>query len=68
MSSNHIIRFRVNKEQLEKIKLEAMNNGYLNTSAYIRDLALNKNAICLEFKIGELSKEIKELKEELLNG
>jgi hypothetical protein len=68
MSSNHVIRFRVNKEQLEKIKLEAVNNGYLTTSAYIRDIALNRNTVCLEFKISELSKEIKELKEAFCNG
>lgn len=68
MPSNHMIRFRVNKEQFERIKLDALNNGYLTPSAYLRDLALNRNLICLDIKVSELSNDMKRIKEVLCNG
>jgi len=68
MVNNHMIRFRVNKEQMEKIRSDALDNGYLTPSAYLRDLALNKNLICLEIKVSELSKDMKRIKEVLCNG
>jgi hypothetical protein len=68
MASNHIIRFRVNKEQFERIMSDSLNNGYLTPSAYMRDLALNKNLIYLDIKISELSKDMKRIKEELCHG
>jgi hypothetical protein len=63
-----MIRFRVNKEQFERIKLDALNNGYLTPSAYLRDLALNRNLICLDIKVSELSNDMKRIKEVLCNG
>ena len=68
MASNHIIRFRVNKEQFDRIRFDALNSGYLNPSAYMRDLALNKSPVYLELKMGELVKEVKQIKEVLGNG
>jgi hypothetical protein len=68
MAGNHMIRFRVNKEQFDRIRSDALNNGYLTPSAYMRDLALNKNQVYLELKIGELMQDMKKLKEVLCNG
>lgn len=68
MAGNHMIRFRVNKEQFDRIRSDALNSGYLTPSAYLRDLALNRNLIGLEIKMGELSKDMKRLKEVLCNG
>jgi hypothetical protein len=53
---------------MEKIRSDALDNGYLTPSAYLRDLALNKNLICLEIKVSELSKDMKRIKEVLCNG
>jgi hypothetical protein len=68
MAGNHMIRFRVNKEQFDRIRSDALNNGYLTPSAYMRDLALNKNQVYLELKMGELLQDMKKLKEVLCNG
>ena len=68
MVNNHMIRFRVNKEQMEKIREDAISQGYLTPSAYLRDLALNRNLVYLEVKVNELSKDMKQLKEVLCNG
>lgn len=63
-----MIRFRVNKEQFDRIRSDALNSGYLTPSAYMRDLALNKSPVYLELKMGELLKEFKQIKEVLCNG
>ncbi|MBI5881346.1 hypothetical protein HZB90_04405 [archaeon] len=68
MASNHIIRFRVNKEQFDRIRYDSLNSGYLTPSAYLRDLALNKSPVYLELKVGELVKDVKQIKEALCNG
>ncbi|MBU2561518.1 MAG: hypothetical protein KKD17_04415 [Nanoarchaeota archaeon] len=68
MAGNHMIRFRVNKEQFDRIRSDALNSGYLTPSAYMRDLALNKSPVYLELKMGELLKEFKQIKEVLCNG
>jgi hypothetical protein len=68
MAGNHMIRFRVNKEQFDRIRSDAQNSGYLTPSAYMRDLALNKSPVYLELKMGELLKEVKQIKEVLGNG
>ena len=68
MVNNHMIRFRVNKEQMERIRSDALDSGYLTPSAYLRDLALNRNLVYLEVKVNELSKDMKQLKEVLCNG
>jgi len=68
MVNNHMIIFRVNKEQMEKIREDAISQGYLTPSAYLRDLALNRNLVYLEVKVNELSKDMKQLKEVLCNG
>ncbi len=63
-----MIRFRVNKEQFDRIRSDAFTSGYLTPSAYMRDLALNRNLICLDIKVSELCKDIKRVKEVLCNG
>lgn len=68
MASNHMVRFRVSKEQMERIRSEALDNGYLNPSAYMRDLVLNRNLISIDIKVSELSKDMKHIKEVLCNG
>ncbi len=42
MRHNHIIKCCVTKHEMEKIKADAMVNGFGSVSAYLRFLSLNK--------------------------
>ncbi len=66
MVSNHFIHIRVSKEQLDRIKSDAHNKGYLGASSYLRDLAFAKNDV--ESKIIEMSFDVRLIKELLVNG
>ena len=57
MVSNHIIKFLVNKDQLERIRNNASIKGYKTVSAYLRDLALNRD-IRFETMLIEIHKEV----------
>lgn len=60
-------RFLVSSSQLEKLKLEAKEKGYLNLSQFFRDQVLNRNQF-LEFKIIETNQLIKKILEVLRDG
>jgi hypothetical protein len=64
MASNHMIRFRVSKEQMQMIQFDAISNGFLTPSAYMRDLAIKKHENFTEKRLNEILTEIKQLKEE----
>jgi hypothetical protein len=68
MASNHMIRFRVNKEQMERIRSDALENGYLTPSAYLRFLALKGNSVDLEVKVSGIAMDVKKIKEVVCNG
>ena len=53
MAKTRFIQFRVNKDQYEKIKLNASARGYASMSSYLRDLALSKDLI-FERKLNEM--------------
>ena len=57
MASNHIIKFLVNKDQLERIKNNASIKGYKTVSAYLRDLALNRD-MRFEAMLIEIHREV----------
>ena len=59
MVSNHVFKFLVNKEQLNKIKNNASAKGYKSISAYLRELALNKDIRFEEMLIEIYNKVIK---------
>ena len=62
MAVNHVVMFRVSKEQLERIRFDAKAKGYSTPSAYLRHLALKRDYF-LETKIVEMSKDIKQITE-----
>ena len=66
MVSNHFIHIRVSKEQLDRIRCDALNRGYLSASSYLRDLAFAKND--MESKIAEMSFDVRLIKELLVSG
>lgn len=53
MNKTRTIQFRVTRDQYERIINNARAKGYLNISAYLRDLALNKDLV-FEKKFNEL--------------
>lgn len=53
MNKTRSIQFRVTRQQFERIKNNANAKGYLNVSAYIRELALNKDQF-IENKIMDI--------------
>ncbi len=57
MASNQIIKFLVNKDQRERIKNNASIKGYKTVSAYLRDLALNRD-IRFETMLIEIHREV----------
>ena len=67
MAKNHTFRFRVTTAQFDQIREEAKSQGYLAMSAYIRDLALNRNRF-IEGKIIETNVLIKKMLEAGKNG
>ncbi len=67
MPSNRIIKFRVTRDQYEKILFNTENYGHTTISSYLRSLALERN-IVIENKIIENNKLIKEILEALKNG
>ena len=42
MVSNHIVKFLVTKDQLERIRTNASAKGHKTLSSYLRDVALNR--------------------------
>ncbi len=40
MNKNHIVKFLVDKEQLEKLKMNASLSGFITLSAYLRYIAI----------------------------
>jgi len=56
-ASNHVVKFLVNKDQRERIKNNASIKGYKTVSAYLRDLALNRD-IRFETMLIEIHKEV----------
>jgi len=57
MASNHMLRIRVNKEQLDRLKSIALNKGYKTLSSYIRDVSLNRNLV-FEKMLMEIHSEV----------
>jgi len=57
MNKTRFIQIRVTKNQYERINNNARAKGFLTVSAYIRDLALGKDA-AFERKVNELYEEI----------
>ena len=60
MASNHTIRFRVTKTELDRIKYISIVKGYKSTSSYLRSLALKGDSF-VEKKLVEVSKDVKEI-------
>ena len=57
MASNHVVKFLVNKDQLNRIKSNASTKGHKTISAYLRDLSLNRDTKFEEMLI-EIHKEV----------
>lgn len=62
MVQNHMIRFRVSRMQLEQIRQDALDKGFANPSAYMRDLALNRSFF-LETRLVEITQDVKRIRE-----
>ena len=67
MKGNHLIKFRVNGEQLSRINLNVNNKGYSSIAAYMRDLALKRNDF-IDSKIIEIAYDVKKILEVVKNG
>jgi thermostable 8-oxoguanine DNA glycosylase len=59
MVSNHIVKFLVDREQLARLKANASAKGYKTLSAYLRNLALDRD-IAFEKMIIEIHREVVE--------
>ena len=61
MNKTRFIQFRVTRNQYERITINANAKGYVNISAYLRDLALNKDMV-FERKFNEIYEVITKIK------
>ena len=57
MNKTRFIQFRVTRDQYERIDNNARIKGYLSLSAYLRDLALNKD-YAFQRKLDEIYEHI----------
>ena len=57
MTKNQVVKFLVDKHQLERLKTNASIKGHKTLSAYIREVALNRN-YALEKMIIEIHNEV----------
>lgn len=60
MPKNHILKFRITKNQLEQIRNEAQAKGYVAVASYLRDLALKRSGF-IESKIVETNENVKKI-------
>ncbi len=68
MVSNHMVRFRVTRDQLERIRFDALDNGHLNISSYVRSVVLKDDPADLEVAVGGIAIDVKKIKEAVCNG
>jgi hypothetical protein len=63
MTKNHIVKFLLGKEQLRRLKANASAKGHKTLSAYLREIALNRD-IFIEKMLVEILNEVVKNKEE----
>ena len=66
MSATYLMKFKVNKQQRDRIRTNASEQGYLKVARYLRNNALRKTCL-LEKKVRENNKHLKRILEVLLN-
>ena len=62
MPKNDIVKFRVSRDQLERIRSNAELRGYRTVSSYLRHLALHQNLereLWLEKLLLDIHREVK---------
>ena len=69
MAKYNTVRFRVDNEQLSRLKSNASEKGFVTLSDYLREISLNENKLLnnIFIKLYELNCSIKRL-EDVQNG
>lgn len=57
MIKNHMIKFLVDEDQFQCIKLNSLAHGHKTISSFLRDISLNKDSP-IERMIREIHKEV----------